>query len=274
MKTSVDTLKNGCVCIAYPAELREGVARSMRLWKQFCELPVEVKRGLPFEGETGYEFKDGSGNKADRKENFELTRGGLDRLLANAEKISDPIALQFVQSVADLLSLIEPVVFEFARSVEREYGIDGFEDEVRKSTDTFFPRFIHYFGEREVGEETASAHVDQSGFTLHLFESGPGLQRMEFNTQEWVPMLVSEGETVIIPAMQMQLRSRGRLKATPHRVIALPETAEGRYSSVCFVRLALTAVYDKATHGRLQEWPAGFNLDMAFEDFAKMFKSN
>lgn len=86
-------------------------------------------------------------------------------------------------------------------------------------------------------------------------------------------MPVSEGETVIIPSMQMQLRSQGEIRALCHRVIATPETSvAGRYSAVCFVQLKNTPKYDKDTHGRLQEKVPGFNYELPRDEFLKLFK--
>ncbi len=86
-------------------------------------------------------------------------------------------------------------------------------------------------------------------------------------------MHVASGETAIIPSMQMQLRSKGELRALTHRVIANPETAvNGRYSAVCFVQFKKTPKYDKDTHGRLQEKSPGFNYGLSHDDFSKLFK--
>jgi isopenicillin N synthase-like dioxygenase len=115
--------------------------------------------------------------------------------------------------------------------------------------------------------------VDQSGFTLHLFESAPGLQCLTFKNK-WIDMPVSSGETAIIPSMQLQFRSLGKLKALCHRVIATRETAQsGRFSAVCFVQLKNTPKYDKEMHGRLQEKIPGFNYKMSPDDFKKFFKN-
>lgn len=168
--------------------------------------------------------------------------------------------------------MIKPSIHDFAEQAEEAFAIEGFKDEVKKSEAAYFIRFIHYFGNRAPGEETAAAHADQSGFTLHLFESAPGLQCLT-RDGNWIDMPVSEGETVIIPSMQMQLRSKGVLKALCHRVIATTDTARGgRYSAVCFVQLGETPTYDKLAQGRLQEKAPGFNYEMPLEEFATLFQ--
>lgn len=246
MKTFKTT---GRYVLVYPKLLREAVVAAIEEWKQFCALPLEEKKKTPYSNNAagvGYEFKDGSGPGGDFKENMDVTTGPF-------------------------IDLIREITLDFARECEQEYDLQGFAEEVSRST--FFVRFIHYFGDRELGVETATAHVDQSAFTLHLYESDPGLQCLTYDNKEWVDMPVSEGETVIIPAMQLQLRSKGELRALAHRVIATESTKKiGRFSAVCFIQLKDTPKYDKDRCGRLQEKEPGFNYDMPITEFTKMFK--
>lgn len=276
MNKPINDLKiKGFVTFSYPQNLRREVDRTVESWKRFCDLPAEIKKGLPYSNNAdgvGYELKDGVGNKADRKENFDVTLAGQEWLQRNIGHIKNSIALAFVQRATNLVEVMKPLIFDFAHQSEKAFVLEGLLDEVEKSEDAFFVRFIHYFGNRKLGDETATAHADQSGFTLHLFESAPGLQCLAYEGK-WIDMPVSVGETVIIPGMQMQLRSRGEMKALCHRVIATRDTAqEGRYSAVCFVQLKHTPKYDKDTHGRLQERVPGFNYAMPHKEFAKLFK--
>lgn len=274
-----DLKTKGFVSVAYPSDLRKAVEQTVEAWKIFCALPPEVKQNLPYSNNAdgvGYELKDGSGNKGDRKENFDVALSGEDWLLQNINNIQNHTALDFAQKAVSLVSLVKPIVVGFASEVEKSFGIDGLVDEVSHGDDVFFVRFIHYFGERNVGEETASAHTDQSGFTLHLFESDRGLQCLPYealSVTDFIDMPVSSGETVIIPSMQMQLRSEGKLVALCHRVVATVETKDaGRYSAVCFVQLKNTSKYDKEKSGRLQEKTPGFNYTMTQGEFSQLFK--
>ncbi len=276
MKTNIKELKTkGFVSLSYPKELRREVNKTVESWKTFCNLSIDIKKGLPYSNNAdgvGYEFKEGVGNRADRKENFDVTTIGQEWLKKNSRNIDNPIVLDFIKNSTNLVGLIKPLILDFARECENEFDLKGFTGEVDQSEVNYFVRFIHYFGDRQTDEETAVSHCDQSGFTLHLFESAPGLQCLTYNGK-WIDMPVSEGETVIIPAMQMQLRSKGELKALCHRVIANTETAiVGRYSAVCFVQLKNTLKYDKDRNGRLQEKVPGFNYEMKHEDFSKLFK--
>jgi isopenicillin N synthase-like dioxygenase len=276
MNTQIKELKTkGYVTIQYPTDLRNAVEKTIESWKKFCALPEEIKKGLPYSNNAdgvGYELKNGVGNKADRKENFDITVSGADWLNKNSLTTKSKVAEEFTQNATALVQIMKPTILEFAKQIENAFGISGFAKEVDESEDGFFTRFIHYFGDRSIGEETATSHTDQSGFTLHLFESHSGLQCLTFDGK-WIDMPVSKGETVIIPSMQLQLRSYGKLKALCHRVIATNETAiTGRYSAVCFIQLKNTPKYDKERGGRLQEKEPGFNYKMKPDEFSKLFK--
>lgn len=274
LRSITDLQTKGHVAVEYPPALRAAVDEAVAAWIQFCALSEAAKTALPYSNGgagVGYELKDGVGNKADRKENFDVTIDGKQWLATNTDAINDPVAFDFIEHATGLVQHIKPLIFEFARQCEEEFGLKGFLAEVEASEPKFFVRFIHYFGNREVGDETATAHTDQSGFTLHLFESDRGLQCLPYDG-EWEDMPVDAKKTVIIPAMQLQLRSGGKLKALCHRVIAYPETTEkGRYSAVCFVQLVHTPKYDKEKRGRLQEMSPGFNYNMPVEEFCEMF---
>lgn len=274
-KMNIENLKTkGFVSISYPTNLRKAVKKTVVSWKEFCDLPKEVKTKLPYSNSAdgvGYEFKDGSGVKGDYKENFDITLSGKNWLDENNGKI-DNLATSFITNALDLVELSEPLILDFAKKVEDVFGITGFYEEVKESRDNFFFRFIHYFPNGEAGEETATSHVDQSGFTLHLFESAKGLECLTFDNN-WAPMPVGDDETIIIGSMQLQLRSEGRIKALAHRVISNEITKDvGRYSAVCFVQLKNTPKYNKEKWGRLQEKEPGFNYKMDNIEFSKFFK--
>lgn len=262
------------VSLKYPSDLRKMIDKAASHWQEFCGLPLSTKQKMPYSNDAvgvGYECKDGSGYKGDRKENFDISLSGQEWLSDQVSALENPIAEEFVVAASDAISIIKPVIIDFAADIERTLGISGLIDEIDDAS--FFIRFIHYFGDRDFTEETATAHVDQCGFTLHLFESDPGLEFLSRNKQ-WEPMPVSSGETVIIPGLQMQLRSQNKIKALCHRVVANKKTAkQGRFSAVCFVMLNKTARYDKQRCGRLQERELGFNYEMALDGVKSLFKN-
>lgn len=273
---NIKDLKNkGFVILSYPEELKGAVSDTVKSWKKFCDLPTWVKKNLPYSNNAdgvGYELKDGVGNKGDRKENFDVTTSGVSWLEKNIDEIKNPTALKFIRQATALVPILKPSILKFAEASEKAFGIKGFKKEVEASEGGFFVRFIHYFGERSLGEEIAVAHTDQSGFTFHLFESEQGFQCLGYD-RKWIDIPITTGGTVIIPSMQMQLKSKGILNATCHRVIATEKTMKiGRYSAVCFIQLKNTRKYDKDSHGRLQEKEPGFNYSMSPKDFSKLFK--
>lgn len=265
----------GHITLEYPSDLRKAVEETVVLWERFCGLPEDVKNRFVYSNNSdgvGYELKNGIGKNADRKENFDITIAGEKWLIENLGKIDDQIAIDFLRSAVSLVDIMKDTVFDFALYLEREYSIQDFYNEVKDSKDSFFVRFIHYFGNRKDGEEIATAHTDRSGFTFHLYESDQGLQSLNFDGI-WEGMPVSSGETVIIPSMQLQLRTKGKLKALCHRVIATKTTADiGRYSAVCFVQLKNTPKFDKEIYGRQQDRVPGFNYEISNEEFQKLFK--
>jgi isopenicillin N synthase-like dioxygenase len=276
MHSSLDDIKNvGYVNVSYPADLRSAVKKTVDAWKAFCALPEEAKVRFPYNSGdgmgVGYELKKEPGKTLDLKEDFHATLGARDWLRKTAFDVGDPTTSFFVGCTEALTEMMEPLIVGFARDLEKRFGMEGLADEVRDSKDMWFVRFIHYFGGSKEGEEIGKAHADKSGFTLHLYESDPGLQYLGFD-KVWRDMPVSESETVIIPGMRGQFRSRGGLKATFHRVVSTSKTAKtGRFSAVCFVHFKRTKQYDKARAGRLQTFEPGFNYSMSFDEFAKLF---
>lgn len=270
-----DFRTRGFVAIGYPPDLRAVVHEVAKLWQGFCALPREVVEKLPYSNDSdgvGLEIKEGEGPKGDFKWNFDVTDQAVGWLERHASAIGDAAALDFIKGAASLVGLLKPSIDAFVRDVETEFGIDGFSKEVSEGGATYFVRFIKYPPGAEPNQETATAHVDQSGFTPHLWESAPGLQYLSLDGKAWDFMPVSEGEMVVIPSMQLQLRSEGKLTALCHRVIATPETAvSGRYSAVVFVQLPQTPKYDKKSHGRLQEKAPGFNYGMPHDEFRRLF---
>lgn len=277
MNKSLHNLQTeGVAMMPYAPELRQKVIAASDLWRVFCELPLSEKQQFIANDQgagTGYEFKTGDGNHADRKENFDVApahRPYLEALLKQSAPGS--VAAQFADAALQLADAMYPLAAEFATSVETEYQIHDFAQTVAASQDNIFIRFLHYFGDRQAGNIIAEPHTDQSGFTFHLYETDRGCQRLDYDTQTWTDMPVAAGHTAIIPAMQLQLVSNGDLRALTHRVVATEQTHQiGRSAIVCFVRLANTPVYDKATHGRLQEYQPGFNYDMKPEAFKALF---
>lgn len=265
---------DGRVYVPYPSELRVGVEEAVEAWKAFCELPEETKVGFPYEADAktsgnGYELK--KGNAYDLKENFHLRTVARDHLLEKARAVDDAVATKFVEKALAVNALMAPLLRDFAESVEQQYDIPGFAADVMVKQPDWLLRFLHYFGDRKPGEEIATPHTDKGGFTLHLYESAPGVERLTYE-KEWVTMPLDDGETVIIPGMGLQNRSKCELKATCHRVVATEETAKtGRFAAVCFFNFDHTRYFDKTRFGAQQDYAPGVFYDMPFAEFDKLF---
>lgn len=266
----------GFCAVEYPDKLQRAVARCVVAWKAFCALPEEVRRKFPYDPSgglgVGYELKKIPGATLDMKEDFHFTMASEEWLKEESKKVH-PVAEAFVKNLAELASFMKPLVTSFAGAVEHHYLLPGFTDEIQGNAGQWFLRFLHYFPGAEKGNEIAKAHADKSGFTLHFYESAPGLQYLD-RSYQWQDIAMSPHRTVILPGMRGQYRSAGKLKATFHRVIATEETAKtGRFSAVAFIHPDhRTPQYDKAGVGRLQEMKLGFNYKMPFGEFAKLFK--
>lgn len=190
------------------------------------------------------------------------------RLAEIANKRSFP----FLNDAKKLLDAMEPLILQFSQLVEEEFGIEGFVEEVKASKQYWILRYLHYFGDQKEGAEIAAPHADKGGFTLHLYESDEGLEYYGIKKGLWKPMPVHEKQTVIIPAMQMQLISKGKLKALYHRVVATEKTARhGRFSMVCFITLENILKYNKKIYGNMQTHDVGFNYTLPHQEFEKLF---
>lgn len=273
---SINKLKStGSIRLSYPDKLDFAVNQAVKVWKKFCSLPENIRIKFEYNKGTGmgvgYEIKKTPGNTLDLKEDFHFTSGMKPWLEIAAKKTDQDAAVDLVHKSEKLVELLKPFILEFSKNIETEYGLFEFQKEVLDSSDQWFIRFIHYFGNREVGDEIASSHADKCGFTLHLYESDPGLQFLNFDFK-WHNVKIKKGQTIIIPGMRLQYRSKNILKALFHRVVANKETSlNGRFSLVCFIHLKRTPQYNKQGLGRLQEFKPGFNYEMKFDEFAKLF---
>lgn len=276
MTISINQFRDeGFLNVDYPADLRETVENAVASWKTFCQLSREEKHAFSFLEDShsdgaGYELKEETGLKKDLKENFHITLFQYPRL----SEIANNRTFPFLNDAKMLLDKMEPLILEFSKIIEAEYKINGFVDEVLLSKPYWILRYLHYFGDQQEGSEIAAPHADKGGFTLHLFESDEGLQYYCIKERSWKAMPVEEKQTVIIPAIQLQLWSQCDLKALYHRVIATKKTAQvGRFSMVCFIPFQNIPMYNKKVYGSMQAHDIGFNYNLSYKEFANFFLS-
>jgi len=265
--TALET--KGFVSVEYPLDLYLSVEKAMGAWEYFCELPKEEKVKLAGGDrlhDFGYMIREDEGPRADKKELFHVSMNDMSELYEKARCISDRRALRFIDYVETLILGSQVIVQEFARGIEGAYHLNGFEQEVMESKDRWNFRYIHYFG----GEVLAHAHADRGGFTLHLYESAAGGEYLRFD-RVWRPWPINRKRTIIFPSMGMQFRSTGKIKALWHRVRANPQTIQkGRFAMVAFIDFTMSHKYDDSKR-RLQDFEEGFNYDMPFAEFQKLF---
>lgn len=283
--TNLATLRNaGYLALTLEAlqheALREAVREAADAWKAFCKLPEEQKQLFDYSGDVtvgsgvGYELKRGDGGM-DLKEDFHARAKSRQLLMQEAKKVGTP-AILFVAAALNVSAHLRPAVAEFARLLEDELGLKGFERDTLKAQALWMIRFNHYLPSGDPTAIIASQHCDKGCFTPHLYESDAGLERLTMHPEPalrvWEPMPVNENETVIFPGLRLQLRSENQLRATCHRVVANERTAKkGRYSIVAFCDSLNVPYYDKARVGRTQNFGPGFNYDMPFDEYRKMF---
>jgi isopenicillin N synthase-like dioxygenase len=267
---------SGMATVPYPYRLRSQLDLAAQSWHEFCALPEEVKKSVPYSNDSagfGYEMKSGLGPNGDRKENFDVSHSAYLQVIKGAKTYSHPVITTFVMNAFSLVRHLRGEIRGFAGHLEEEFGLFGLVDEVSHE-DAYFVRFIHYHGGRQPGDELASSHVDQSGLTFYLYKSAGGLQYLPYDKAAWQDARFEDDEMLVTSNMQMQLKSEGRIRALCHRVVATPFTATaGRFSAVCFVMLPSMPQYDKSRHGRLQEMAPGFNYDMPIPEFRGLFKT-
>lgn len=268
--------------VTYPAQVRSGVLEFQRVCEAFYALAPEIKRKFPYQrfdlmSGVGYEYKDNNNQPGvspetrDFKENLHLKKKYLGWMHETARSINEPAVTELIDAYASFMGHLAPWVREVATAIEEQHRIPGLAQDVLANEDLWVLRSLHYFGDRGAGEQLASPHTDKCCFTPHLYESDSGLERLTYENA-WVPMPVGEGETAIIPGMQLQNISDNELRATWHRVTANERTAsEGRFSMVCFITAANRPVIDSDRAGRMQDLGVGGTYRMPLPELRKLF---
>lgn len=273
MTEQLSLTHDGVEMVDYPTSIKQSVAKAAIAWQDFLALQDDAKQrytARDLQSGTGYEKK-GSGERESRdiKENFDITRASLADL--SATSAHDPSAAQFIAAASALFDELEQFVVAQGKHIEQSYDIPDFAAEAAASASSVFVRFLRYPpvpADTVIGEP----HVDHSGFTLHLYESTGGCERLDPSTHKWLPMPVADHEAAMFASMQTQLYSDGKITGLCHRILANDTTAHaGRTAIVCFVPLIHTPRYDHTTHGRLQAMTPGFNYGMPHQIFKQYF---
>lgn len=264
-----ELIRYGFVAIQYPPAVRMRANELVEKWVAFCNLSLKEKLKLANVEDCEYQLKDGSGYR-DHKETLDIKLRGIDSLLKAAGTVESAVASELIECARSvILDAVSPVAARFAEKLERLYGIKGLEAEVMRGLPIWQLRLLHYL-DTTPGKEVAVPHTDKAGITLHLHESGPGLQYLDRN-KAWHDVSFGNGQTVIFPGLQLQLRSNGVLTGLCHRVIGDERCVGDRYSAVCFVLLADTPMYDKDRLGPSQGQEPGYNYGLPLEKLKEFF---
>ena len=261
----------GVTMVPYPKDVKQAVSDAAVAWQEFLALPQAKKDALEAADlhiGSGYERKgNGRRESSDRKENFDLTRNGISELRRRGNKDTEPLLVASEQ----LLNTLEPAARDFVAQIADTYSLDSLIETARQSEKNRFVRFLYYPSIKE-GTTIGEAHTDHSGYTFHLYESTGGCHGLAFDKNSWFDMPVAETEMAAFAGMQLQLMSKGKLRALCHKISANHATSQsGRIAIVCFNLLDGMPTYDRKTHGRLQEKTPGFNYSMPFDEFKVLF---
>jgi isopenicillin N synthase-like dioxygenase len=235
--------------VTYPPELR-ALMQQVDLWRQFCELPTNEKMRFAFPDQQvgrkdpGYKERERSKGREDKwyfhytgEVPTILAETGLDKTVA-----ADPLLAEFFTFCQKIYASAQALAVDIAKDLEAE--VPGIAAEVAKGQQNMIMRLLYYVPQNASDMSLADPHMDRSGYTLHLFESHPGLELMDFDGN-WKPAPMGAGHTIVFGAWQLQKKSNDQLTATWHRVRRIPGVNDvtPRYSIVFFVPLVDTAWY-------------------------------
>lgn len=271
--TNQPTLQRDCVTIRdYSTPLQHAVATAAAAWQGFIALPDDQKQlyaAQDMQSGTGYEQKlKGERESNDRKENFDFTAASLQEF---ADVQHSKAAAVFLQAAADLGVLLRHEIAEFGKEIEQQLSQQGFAVIADRSRNNYFIRFLHY-PPAPLNTVIGEPHPDHSGFTFHLYESTDGCRALRLSDRTWQSLPVAHDKMVAFGGMQLQLATKGAVKALTHDIIATAETSKhGRIAIVCFTSLDSVPRYSRKQFGRVQDMPIGFNYDTSYKEFTAYF---
>ncbi len=139
---------------------------------------------------------------------------------------------------------VQRVAHEFALTIGREIGKEVPEllELINNGKVQSVLRLLHYTNDEKT-DIIASQHFDRSLYTLHLYESGPGLEFMNWDMQ-WTDAPIAEGKTVIFSGYRMEVMTKDKFQKTWHRV-ARKDDVRDRLSMVLFVWTDAVSQYDR-----------------------------
>lgn len=240
------------VDIDYP-ETITGLIGTAGPWREFCELPLDIKKKFEFpdhqaEADPGYRFRSKAAGRED-KEYFHAYPNILDLVEkdGNTDLVENTPALS---RFFDYGIEVQKTAHEFALDIGRKMGkeIPELLALINDGRIKSVLRLLHYTNDIHT-EVIAAQHYDRSLYTLHLYESGDGLQFMNWDMQ-WTDAPIGLGKTVIFSGYRMEQLTSGALQKTWHRVVR-KDAVRDRLSMVLFVWTDAVPDYD--SNARSQE---------------------
>ncbi len=231
--------------VPYPTATR-ALMHDIITWRKFCDLPADIKAKFAFPQHQGV-WDDGykKRRKAEGREDKEYFHfhGNYKTILDEyslAEYVAKtPAIAEFWEFVDKIYEAVRELIVTIGNDLERH--TPGIRAELDKSRDLVTLRFLHYTPEDPNETILAAPHFDRSGFTLHLYESAPGLQLMDWDGN-WLNAPIGENSTVVFSGFQLEHKTSSAIQKTWHRVINTAPT-EKRISLVAFVPFIDTYTY-------------------------------
>jgi isopenicillin N synthase-like dioxygenase len=224
--------------VLYPSELAE-LMEHAPTWKAFCSLPEAVKEQFAFaddqaEKDPGYKVRERAKGRED-KQYYHVTAQHKDLIRKyNLEALveSNPSIKSFFEFADQVYVQASALVTQIAQELEPH--IPGIMEQLGSKESRFTLRTLLYTPTNVSDMILADPHYDRSGFTLHLYESHPGLQLLDWDMQ-WKDAPMGPGHTIVFNGYQMERLTNGALQKTWHRVNRATPPGEQRTSMVFFV---------------------------------------
>lgn len=223
--------------VAYPPALTNLIG-DLRPWQEFYSLSQDIKNKFTFPNhqvgkDPGYVLRSRAAGRED-KEYFHFYPGC--RQWANeyghGYLITQTPALQHF---FDYGFEVQRASREFASMLGEQIGerLPECRRLIQEDRCNYLLRFLHYIPEREDEVSLADQHYDRSLYTLHLYESKPGLQFLNWD-MKWTEAPIEAGKTVIFSGYRLEKLTEGDIQKVWHRVVPTPGDRE-RHSAVLFV---------------------------------------
>jgi len=262
-KEFLDLYNNLFALIPYPQDLADEVVQVAELWKEFCELPMDVKKEFSFptdnpDWHSGYIHRTVTEGHDD-KEYYHFQPNHqeyLDAQKAESVLVEYPVVQDFFVLCDHVVSKLHGFILERAEKIAKdnehlsmlpEQFIQGF------AKNYAVLRFLHYTPNPN-SELLAEPHFDIGGMTFHVYENSEGLQFMDWDGS-WKDAPLVNGSTVMFNAYGLESMSGGVLQRTWHRVVPKEDQAEERFSAVFFADFPDNPNWDTTVLGRAKFQP-------------------